>query len=117
MDGMAELSSLLSFVAIVTSAAVGISTLRQRANEPGEKRWADIWAWRDEVEEKLDRGCHDLNRVKKNVIMQRGFEDIMLSSMKGILDHLAEGNHGDQMKKISNEIYDFLSDRRRSEID
>jgi hypothetical protein len=39
----------------------------------------------------------------------------MLASMKGILSHLAEGNHDDQLRKISRDIDDYLLNRHRSE--
>jgi hypothetical protein len=93
--------------------AVGIGTLRQRANEPNEKRWKEYYEWKSEVDEKLGRDYRALNRVEDQMDGRHDFERIMLSCMKGILSHLAEGNHSEQMKKISHDIDDYLLNSRR----
>jgi hypothetical protein len=95
--------------------AVGIGTLRQRANEPNEKRWKEFEEWKNAVDDKLGRDYRVLNRVDKQMDRRQDFEHIMLSCMKGILSHLAEGNHSDQMRKISKDIDDYLLNRHRSE--
>jgi hypothetical protein len=109
------LNSLLGFIALVISISVGIGTLRQRANEPNEKRWREIEEWKDEVDDKLGRDYRVLNRVENQMDRRQDFEHIMLASMKGILSHLAEGNHDDQLRKISRDIDDYLLNRHRSE--
>jgi hypothetical protein len=112
---MADLSAVLSLAAMGISMAVGISTLRQRANEPNEKRWEEYEKWKAEVDDKLGRDYRALNRVENQMGHRHDFEHIMLSCMKGILSHLAEGNHSDQMKKISQDIDEYLLNRHRSE--
>jgi subtilisin-like proprotein convertase family protein len=71
--------------------------------------------WKDEVDDKLGRDYRVLNRVDKQMDRRQDFEHIMLASMKGILSHLAEGNHDDQLRKISRDIDDYLLNRHRSE--
>lgn len=115
LNGLYEVSSLLSFIAVIVSVVVGIGTLRQRANEPNERRWAELDEWKKAVDEKLGRDYRSINRVEKQMTHRQGFERIMLASMKGILNHLAEGNHSDMMKKISCDIDEYLLSRHRDE--
>jgi hypothetical protein len=95
--------------------AVGIGTLCQRANEPNEQRWKEYEKWKDDVDDKPGRDYRALNRVDKQMSGRHDFEHIMLSCMKGIISHLAEGNHTDQMKKIAQDIDEYLLNRYRSE--
>lgn len=113
VEGLSEMSSLLGFVALIVSVAVGIGTLRQRANEPYERRWAELTEWKNEVDDKLARDYRSLNQVEKQMYQRYDFEHLMLASMKGILSHLAEGNHDDQLKKISQDIDEYLLGRHK----
>jgi hypothetical protein len=112
LTGMTELSSLLSFIALVVSISIGVSNLKQRVNEPNEKRWRAFGEWKKEVDEKLDRDYHSINTSKKQMYRRQDFEQIMLFCMKGILNHLASGNHTNEMKAISQKIDNYLINNR-----
>jgi hypothetical protein len=112
---MSELSSLLSFIALIVSLLVGVGTLRQRVNEPSERRWTEFFEWKKEVDEKLGRDYRAINRAEQQIERHHGFEHIVLVSMKGLLNHLAEGNHAVEMKKISNDIDAYLLTRHDKE--
>jgi hypothetical protein len=121
---MAALSLLLSFMASVISVLIGIGTLRQRANEPNEKRWRELEGWRealekwkDDVDEKLDRDYHSINRADKRLGRHQDFERIMLRSMLGVIEHLASGNHADKLKDVSRQINEYLLSDWQSDLD
>jgi hypothetical protein len=136
---LSELSSLFGFIAVVISVAVGFGTLRQRANEPNEKRWrefeewkkhidanftvdnGDRWEafgkWRNDVDDKLDRDYHSINRAGKKLDRHQGFERIMLLSMLGIIEHLTTGNHTEKLNDISKQINEYLINDRQWDLD
>jgi hypothetical protein len=120
---LSELSSFFGFVAVIISVAVGFGTLRQRANEPNEKRWRefeDRWdafeKWKDNVDDKLDRDYRSINRAGKKIDRHQDFERLMLRSMLGVIEHLATGNHTDKLKEISKQINEYLIDDRRRDV-
>jgi hypothetical protein len=132
------LSSILSLAAVAISVAIGFGTLRQRANEPNEKRWQEFYVWKAHIDEnftddnedrwkenqewkrniddRLDRDFYRINEFEKQFKRHGDFEYIMLSSMKGILNHLSAGNHTQQMQEISRRIDDYLMDTKRKDI-
>jgi hypothetical protein len=95
---------------LAVSIALNISTLRQRANEPNEKRWKAFEDWKKEVDEKLARDYRSLNEFEIHVDDQKEFRKIMLQSVRGILRHLSSGNSTDEMKAISDRIDQYLID-------
>jgi len=127
---LSQISAVLGAVAVIISISIGVGTLRQRANEPNEKRWQDYekwkahidanftsdntnrWQcfedWKDEIDEKLARDYKALCTVNKRYEKQQDFEMLMLSSMKAIMDHLATGNHDGQMADLSKKLYGYL---------
>jgi hypothetical protein len=100
----------LSFIAVAVSVAVGIGTLRQRASEPNEKRWREFEEWRAEVDDKLDRDYRSINRADKKIGKHKEVERLMLRSMLGIIEHLATGNHEENLQDISKQINEYLID-------
>jgi hypothetical protein len=102
------LSSLFGLVAVIISIAVGFGTLRRRADEPNEKKWRDFEQWKNEIDERLDRDYHAINRAGRSIGRHREFERIMLRSMVGVIDHLADGNHADKLQEISRQISEYL---------
>ena len=124
MPGLSELSSLFGFVAVVISVAVGVGTLRQRANEPNEKRWRELegrWealeTWKVRVDDKLDRDYRSINRAGKKIDRHQDFERLMLRSMLGVIEHLATGNHTEKLKDISKQINEYLIGDRQQDLD
>jgi hypothetical protein len=123
LQGLSELSSLFGFIAVVISVAVGVGTLRQRANEPNEKRWNELegrWEafekWKDGVDDKLDRDYRSINRAGKKIDRHQDFERIMLRSMLGIIEHLATGNHTEKLQDISEQINEYLINDRQWDL-
>jgi hypothetical protein len=98
----------LSFIAVVVSVTIGIGTLRQRANEPNEKRWTEFEEWKTEVDDKLDRDYHSINRAGKKIDRHQEFERLMLRSMLGIIEHLVSGNHKENLQEVSRQINNYL---------
>jgi hypothetical protein len=137
LDILAEFSSILSLVAVAISVTIGIGTLRQRANEPNEKRWQEIYAWKahidenftddnenlwkeyrkwkENIDDRLDRDFYWINAFEKQFRRHGNFEYIMLSSMKGVLTHLSAGNHTQQMQEISRRIDEYLMNAKRED--
>jgi hypothetical protein len=131
---LSELSSLFGFIAVAISVAVGLGTLRQRANEPNEKRWAEyaewkrridenftadngdrweaFWKWKADVDDKLDRDYQSINRADRRIDRHQCFERLMLRSMLGIIEHMASGNHADKLRDISRQINEYLINER-----
>jgi hypothetical protein len=105
---MAFVSSSLSLLSFAIAILVGVGTLRQRANEPNEKRWRDLEQWKNEIDEKLARDYHAINRAGRSIGRHQEFERIMLRSMVGVIDHLADGNHADKLQEISRQISEYL---------
>lgn len=112
------LAAILSLVATVTSITVALGTIKQRKNEPNEKRWTELTDWRLEVDEhflsvdkKLDSDNRRLKRMDDEHAQNRDFQRIMLKSMKGIIDASSTGNPNDAMRQISAEIDEFLIKR------
>jgi hypothetical protein len=117
LQGLSELSSLFGFAAVVISVAVGFGTLRQRASEPNERKWRDFEKWKESVDEKLDRDYRSINRAGKEIDRHQEFERLMLRSMLGIIEHMAEGNHAEKLKDISKQINEYLIGDRKWDLD
>jgi hypothetical protein len=127
---ISQINTILGVVAVIISISIGAGTLRQRANEPNEKRWReyeewkahidsthtndnkDRWKafedWKGEVDDKIARDYKALNTIHKRHEKQQDFEMLVLSSMKAIMDHLATGNHNEQMGELSKKLYEYL---------
>jgi hypothetical protein len=102
------LNSLFGLIAVIISVAVGFGTLRRRANEPTEKRWEALETWKDGVDKKLDRDYRAINRADRRMGRHQDFESLMLRSMTGLIEHLASGNHANELKEISRQIKEYL---------
>jgi hypothetical protein len=105
---LTELSSTLSLAALVISVLIGLGTLRRRAHEPNERRWREFEAWKTDVDAKLDRDYRSINRADKKIGRHEDFEQLMLRSMLGILEHLASGNHVENLRDVSRQINEYL---------
>ena len=64
--------------------------------------------WKKAVDNKLDNDLRRLNAVERNFERIEQHEVIMLRSMKGILEHLREGNHSNNMKELGVQIDEFM---------
>lgn len=105
------LAAFLSLIATGISILVGYTTLKQRKNEPGQKRWAEWEKWRNDINEhlrlvdnKLEHDNRRLKRMDEESVDNQAFQRIMLKSMKGILDASSD----ESMRRISAEIDEFL---------
>jgi hypothetical protein len=114
------MSSLFGLIAVIISIAVGFGTLRQRAGEPDMKRWKELADWRAGVDEqiyridkRISRDYKRLNDVDLAMDNRIECENIILESLKAIIDHLSTGNSRDEMKKISQGIDDFMREERK----
>jgi hypothetical protein len=105
-----EISAVLGIAAVIISILVGYGTLKARVKEPDEKRWEKLNIWKSLVDDKLSRDYVSLNRIDKIMVRRNRFEVVMLHGIKGILEHLAEGNHTERMRQLSNEIDKYLID-------
>jgi hypothetical protein len=122
MDEISQISigSLLSFSALAISVLIGIGTLRQRVKEPDTKRWKELMDWQLSVDEqiyKIDkRISRDYTRLNDFDIAMGSrieCENIILESLKAIIDHLSTGNSRAEMKKISQGIDNFMREERK----
>ena len=111
---LSHINTLLGIVAVVISISIGIGTLRQRANEPNERRWRQFDEWKDTVNQKLNRDYRVLNGIGDQMDRREEFECISLASTKGILSHLMKGNNTDQMRKLSEDIDAYLLKQHRN---
>jgi len=134
-----QISAILSVVSVIIAISIGIGTLRQRANEPNEKRWQEYekwkghidenfttdnkerWKdfdnWRDGIDDKLSRDYSTINSIRRKIKRRDEFESLMLYSIRGILEHLATGNHNEMMKDMSKKIDKYLIDTPKYESD
>jgi hypothetical protein len=120
MVSLTPISSALSLISLLVAILVGIGTLRQRAKEPDTKRWKELMEWQLSVDEqiyKIDKGIsRDYTRLNDFDIAMGSrieCENIILESLKAIIDHLSTGNSRDEMKKISQGIDNFMREERK----
>jgi hypothetical protein len=120
MITLTPISSILSLISLLIAILVGIGTLRQRAKEPDTKRWKELMDWRLNVDEqiykidkRISRDYTRLNDFDIAMGIRIECENIILESLKAIIDHLSTGNSRDEMKKISQGIDNFMREERK----
>ena len=120
---LAELGSVLGIIAVIISIANGYFVMKKRACEPNEKRWSELeeWKkhlekWKDSTDDKLERDYRSINRADRKIDRHHEFERLMLRSMLGIVEHLASGNHAENLQRISKQINDYLICDRHSDL-
>jgi len=69
---------------------------------------AELKAWQAETDAKLDNDNRKLNHLEKKFDTMEDLDRIMLRSVKGILGHLASGNHTEVMNGLIKEIDTYL---------
>ncbi|MDR3289531.1 MAG: hypothetical protein LBT22_08900 [Peptococcaceae bacterium] len=107
-----DAGTILSIISTLIVIAVGYGTLKQRRTEPQEKRWKELEAWRAATDAKLDHDNREIRTHNDKLTENTKFQQLILQSLKGIIDHLAQGNHGEDMTRISGEIDRFLIERQ-----
>jgi hypothetical protein len=105
--------SLLSFTALVISVLIGIGTLYARFTGPSEKRWQVLMRWQRKADEKLQRDYQAINRLQNSWERRYKFEDLTLSSLEAIIDHLSTGNGNEKMKSVRGNILNFYKTERK----
>jgi hypothetical protein len=112
MEGIVTaVTPVLALCATVISVVVGYGTIKQRKDAPNEKRWAGYEEWKAHVDECLNHDNRKIGHFEREFDKSDDFQRIMLRSIKGVLDHLASGNHGEDMKEIIKQIDTFLIDK------
>ena len=108
MNNISEASAVLGVGAVILSIRIGAGTLRQRATEPTERRLIKLEQRADDADKKFANDMYHIGEIEKYSARRNQFEEVTMRGLKVIIEHLADGNHSGDLKKISEEIDHYL---------
>jgi hypothetical protein len=96
---------IISATGFVSTICGLILTFRSiKATSPGEAQKK----WQKGVDAKLDNDNRRITHLERSLERTEELNRLLLRSVKGVLDHLATGNHTSQMNALIKNIDEFL---------
>jgi hypothetical protein len=114
MSGSQILFQILAAIGTALGIINGLYLFKSNRDAPTERRWNELNKWRDDVDARLDRDYSRLNSHSKYLQGRGKFEEMVMLSLRGLIDHSISNNGIDEMKKLSRMLVEYTASLGRT---